>query len=145
MHHLPKCMIYDEATSKLVITANACCLSFWQQFLTIYYAHQFLTIYYAHLSVYIADNFAISILSLLLLVLLPLLLLVLVLLFWLLLLALFIFYHCVNVIIIVSILPIFIRKVEPCTACTLNDLSRSIGTESYMTFKEKFVQINIVN
>ena len=105
MHHLPKCMIYDEATSKLVVTANACCLSFWQQFLTIYYAHQFLTIYYAHLSVYIADNFAVSILSLLLLVLLPLLLHVLVLLFWLL--SLYLHYLFFTIVLMLSLLLVY--------------------------------------
>ena len=44
----------------------------------------------------------------------------------------------------VSILPIFIIKVEPCTTCTFNHLLPcSMGIESYMTFKAKFVQRNI--
>ena len=51
-----------------------------------------------------------------------------------------------NVIIVISVLPIIIIKIEPCTTCTLNDLAHcSIGIESYMTFKAKFVQRNIVN
>ena len=34
---------------------------------------------------------------------------------------------------------------EPCSTCTLNDLVPcSIGIESYMTFKARFVQRNIV-
>ena len=50
------------------------------------------------------------------------------------------FYPYFNVIIGVSILPIFIIKVE---SCTLNNLVPcSIGIESHMTFKAKFVQRN---
>ena len=101
------------------------------------------------LSVYIVASVVVSILSLDLLILLSLsLLFVLVLLF--LLLSLYshylLFYAYFNVIVVVSILPIFIIKVEPYTTCTLNDfVPCSIGTESHMFFKTKFVQRNIVN
>ena len=53
---------------------------------------------------------------------------------------------CVGIYIVASTLPVFIIKVQPCTACTLNDLVPcSIGIKSYVTFKVKFVQRNVVN
>ena len=40
-----------------------------------------------------------------------------------------------NVIVVVSILPVFIRVTETCTTCTLNDLvTYSIRIERYTTF-----------
>ena len=57
----------------------------------------------------------------------------------------YLFFLCFNVIVIVSILPIFIIKVEPSATCTLNHLLPCpTGVQSYMTFKAKFVQGNIV-
>ena len=53
---------------------------------------------------------------------------------------------CFTLVLMLLLLPIFIIKVEHCTTRTLNDLvpcSRAI--QSYMTFKTKFVQRNIVN
>ena len=97
------------------------------------------------LSVYIVASVVVSILSLLLLILLSLLLFVLViLLLYTRIICLFCRYF--NVIVTVSILPIFIIKVEPCTTYTLNDLVPcSTGIESYMNVKAKFLQRNIVN
>ena len=53
---------------------------------------------------------------------------------------------CFTLVLMLLLLPIFIIKAEHCTTRTLNDLvpcSRAI--QSYMTFKTKFVQRNIVN
>ena len=99
------------------------------------------------LSVYIVASVVVSLLSLLLLILLSLLFILVLLL--LLLSSLYsyylFFYLCFNVIVVVSILPIFIIKVEPCATCTFNDLLPCpTGVQSYMTLKAKFVQRNIV-
>ena len=104
------------------------------------------------LSVYIVPSAVVSILSLLPLILLSIsLLFALVILLLLLSLQSHCFFFCLfypyfNVIVVVSIFPNLIIEVEPCTICTLNDLVPcSIGIQSYMSFKTKFVQIKIVN
>ena len=53
----------------------------------------------------------------------------------------FVFY-----ILVIIMLPLFIKEVEPCQSCTLNNLvPGSIGIKLSTTFKTKFVQRNIVN
>ena len=53
----------------------------------------------------------------------------------------YLFYTYFNVIVVVSILPVFITVDEPCTICSFTNLVPCpVGIHPYTTFKTKFVQ-----